>query len=668
MSSSGLLDLHGYNPTVGQLTGAGIINNLALATASTLTVNNDNSTSTFSGSILSTSGAVSLAKAGTGALFLTGTNNYSGTTAVSGGMLQFTQPAALYNGVVGNWTATNISAGSLGTLAVNVDTNGGFSPAQAATLFANLTGSNSGLLAGSAFGIDTTYATAPVVFSTLLQDSAAGSVGFTKLGPGVLRLTNASNSYSGPTTVLNGELDLGGANTNAPAGRVTVSSAASGGQSILSLLNANALGTNSNDNYLAPVSLNSTGGAGPIGYGAILQIGATIGLDPNAPSFTSDFSYQVVPAGQTPTAGQISLGSSGNTADVVGFSASAANTATTRTVALYSTSALTTLQTLQFGTYIPGNLVLGSPTSNTMLILANPIDLNSNAVGTSVQFSSIRGSSSAKLPEGEYAGAIGNSGSAAVNVTIGGNGSLLFANSGNSFNAASLQVAGGGLLIGANDYANNSQTGPLGMGTAALVLGTSATTSGANLAFLTYGPNSHVIGSSPTLSTNRNIVVNSLPGGAGGNGMVVLGGYTDDYTAMNGNVQLNGPVTFYAAQSGRVDFTGAISSTGRGGGANRGHGLHGRDLQQRIFPQWDRAGRLGRHQHRERHDRLDRLEQFFRDDDRRHGPAAGQRDAVCLVQRDQHGDRGKFPSYRGSHAGRFGHCLRQRQPVQRHDD
>ncbi len=380
-------------------------------------------------------------------------------------------------------------------------------------------------------------------------------MGFTKLGPGVLRLTNASNNYSGPTTVLNGELDLGGANTNYPAGRVTVSSASSGGQSVLSLLNANALGTNSNDNYLAPVSLNSTGGGT-----VILQIGATIGLDPNAPTSTADFSYQVVPAGQTPTAGQISLGSSGNTADVVGFSASAASTATTRTVALYSTSAATTLQTLQFGTYIPGNLVLGSPTANTMLILGNPIDLNSNAAGTNVQFSSIRGVGS-KLPEGEYAGVIGNSGSAAVNVTIGGNGSLLFANSGNSFNAASLQVAGGGLLIGATDYANNSQSGPLGMGTAALVLGTSATTSGANLSFLTYGPNSKTIGSSPTLSTNRNIVVNALPVGAN-SGMVVLGGYTDDYTAMNGNVTLNGPVTFFAAQSGRVDFTGAISSSG----------------------------------------------------------------------------------------------------------
>ena len=43
---------------------------------------------------------------------------------------------------------------------------------------------------------------------------------------------------------------------------------------------------------------------------------------------------------------------------------------------------------------------------------------------------------------------------------------------------------------------------------------------------------------------------------------MVLGGFTDDYTAMNGSVQLNGPATFYAAQSGRVDFTGPISGGG----------------------------------------------------------------------------------------------------------
>ena len=230
-------------------------------------------------------------------------------------------------------------------------------------------------------------------------------------------------------------------------------------------------------------------------------------------------------------------------------------------MALYTSSLLTTLQTLQRGTYIPGNLVLGSPTANTTLILENPIDLFSASAGSSVLFSSIRGAAS-PLPEGEYAGAISNSSSAAVNVTFGGSGGLIFASSASSFNAASLQLAGGGLFIGAADNANG-QNGSLGSGTAALVIGvtsgTSATASGANLAFLTDGPNSRIIGSSPsTLFSNRNIIVNAVPG----NGSVVLGGFTDDYTAMGGSVQLNGPATFYAAQSGRVDFTGPISGSG----------------------------------------------------------------------------------------------------------
>ena len=176
-------------------------------------------------------------------MFLTGTNNYSGTTTVSGGTLQFTQPSALYSGNSASWTATNITAGSQATLAVNVGGTG-FTAAQAGTLLTNLTGSNSGLLAGSFFGIDTTNATAPVVFSTRLQDSAAGSVGLTKLGSGILQVTNASNSYTGPTTVLSGQLMLLGANTDVnPPGPVTVSNSTSGGLSILSLLNNNALGS-----------------------------------------------------------------------------------------------------------------------------------------------------------------------------------------------------------------------------------------------------------------------------------------------------------------------------------------------------------------------------------------------------------------------------------------
>ncbi len=503
-------------------------------------------------------GTVSLAKLGSGTQVLSGTNAYSGTTNVSGGILQFATTSALYAGNPTSWTAANITAGSQATLAVNV-AGTGFTTSQAGILLTNLTGNNSGLLAGSFFGIDTTNATAPVVFSTAIQDSAAGSVGLAKLGSGTLQVTNPSNSYSGPTTVVNGRLMLLGANTNStPPGLVTVSNSISGGSSILSLLNANALGTNPNDGGLAPISLNSTGGGT-----SILEIGATLGSDPNYPSFLSDFSYAVVPAGQTPTAGQISLGSSGNTLDVVGLSASSSNFAP-RVVALYSTTAATTLQTLQRGTYLTGSLVLGCPTANSTLILENPIDLYSASAGASVQFSSIRGGAS-QLPEGEYAGAIGNSSSAAVNVTYGGSGNLgglIFASSASTFNAASLQLAGGGLFIAAADYANGL-AGPLGSGTSALVIGvtsgSSATASGANLAFMTYGPNSRIIGTSPsTLFSNRNIVVNPVPG----NGSVVLGGFTDDYTAMNGSVQLSGPATFYAAQSGRVDFTGPISGSG----------------------------------------------------------------------------------------------------------
>ena len=321
---------------------------------------------------------------------------------------------------------------------MNVNTAGGFTAAQAATLLANLTGNNSGLLAGSSFGIDTTNATAPVQFSALIQNSSGGSaaVGITKLGSGTLQLTNPSNSYSGPTTVLNGQLMIIGANTSAPAGFVTVSNSTSGGLSILSLLNPNALGSSGgSDKYLAPVSLNAFGGGT-----SILEIGATLGSDPNYPNFTSDFSYQAVPIGTTPTAGQISFG--GNASGIVGFSASS-STFTPRVVALYSSSAASpTLQTLQYGTYFAGNLTLGSSDANTMLILENPIDLNS-AAGANWQWSSTRGANS-PLPEGEYAGPISNSTSAAINVSFTGNGGLIFANSGSTFNAASMQLVGGG--------------------------------------------------------------------------------------------------------------------------------------------------------------------------------------------------------------------------------
>ena len=59
-----------------------------------------------------------------------------------------------------------------------------------------------------------------------------------------MQVTNASNSYTGPTTVLNGQLMLFSANTDISApGMATVSNSTSGSLSILSLLRPNVLGS-----------------------------------------------------------------------------------------------------------------------------------------------------------------------------------------------------------------------------------------------------------------------------------------------------------------------------------------------------------------------------------------------------------------------------------------
>ena len=94
--------------------------------------------------------------------------------------------------------------------------------------------------------------------------------------------------------------------------------------------------------------------------------------------------------------------------------------------------------------------------------------------------------------------------------------------------------------------------------------GTSFTSPGAHIGFMTYGPNHGWLGTlSPSLTTARIIAV-------GGTGVTyasaVLGGMTDDWTAMTGNVFLNEnpatPTTFTARNGGRVDFDGVISGSG----------------------------------------------------------------------------------------------------------
>ena len=180
-------------------------------------------TSTYNGSI---SGSGNLAKSGSGTLRLTNTNSYSGGTSVTGGVLQFGQPASLYNGNTANWNRGNIIVGSGATLAVNVGGANDFTADQANTLFGNLSAVfGNGMLAGSAIGLDTSNAAGPVDYSYAIGDSTGtggGAIGVTKLGTGTLVLS-ASNSYSGGTTVNGGTLAVSAAGAlGAASGPVTL--------------------------------------------------------------------------------------------------------------------------------------------------------------------------------------------------------------------------------------------------------------------------------------------------------------------------------------------------------------------------------------------------------------------------------------------------------------
>lgn len=125
-------DLAGNNETINGLsssgTGSSVVNN-TISGVATLTVGNDNDTTTFGGAIKNDSGTLALTKVGTGTLVLSGTNNaYSGLTTISGGMLCVSNTAG---SATGSGSVLIASAGTLtgsGTVSGIVTNSGTLSP------------------------------------------------------------------------------------------------------------------------------------------------------------------------------------------------------------------------------------------------------------------------------------------------------------------------------------------------------------------------------------------------------------------------------------------------------------------------------------------------------------------------------------------------------------
>ena len=154
-------------------------------------VGGDGASTTYSGNL---SGVSTLTKAGSGSLFLSGSDSFT-AAAVSGGVLEAATTASLP--VYATHDAVSVASGATVAVLVGSGTNG-WTTGQIASLL------NSGSWAKNAIlGLDTSNGN--FSYGGIVQ-----AVGLTALGVNTLTLTGA-NTYSGPTTVAAGTLQLGGA-------------------------------------------------------------------------------------------------------------------------------------------------------------------------------------------------------------------------------------------------------------------------------------------------------------------------------------------------------------------------------------------------------------------------------------------------------------------------
>jgi outer membrane autotransporter protein len=186
VASGAALNLASFNQSIGSLAGAGSV---TLGSA-TLTTGNDNTSTTFSGTI---SGAGSLTKIGTGVLTLSGVNTYSGGTTLAGTLSLANNQA--------------LGSGALTTTGSVVDYANGVTIANAIVINSNST----------QLQVTIGTATQAGVISEL-----NGPRPLEKIGAGALILA-AANTYTGPTTVSAGTLVVNG---SIASSAVTVSAGA----------------------------------------------------------------------------------------------------------------------------------------------------------------------------------------------------------------------------------------------------------------------------------------------------------------------------------------------------------------------------------------------------------------------------------------------------------
>ena len=193
INSGGTLALNDFDQTINGLAGTGTV---TLGSATLLANNDSGNDTTFSGVI---SGEGGLVKEGAGTLTLAGENTYTGATAINDGALVMGVANAIAN-------SSGVTINSDGTLALNDfdQTINGLAGDGAVTL------GSATLLANNDSGDDTTF-----------SGGISGTGSLVKEGAGTLTLAG-ENSYSGTTTINDGELVMGAPNAIAHSSGVTI--------------------------------------------------------------------------------------------------------------------------------------------------------------------------------------------------------------------------------------------------------------------------------------------------------------------------------------------------------------------------------------------------------------------------------------------------------------
>ena len=227
VGSSGTFDLNGIGQSFNVISGSGTI---ALNSNAGLTVGTDGSTSSFSGVL---SGSGQLTKAGAGTLTLGGTNTFGGGVNLTGGTLSVGSDGNLGDG------AGSLSMGDGTTLAITSD--GSFGRAL------NLAGTS------------TLNSSKSVTWSGLISDWDGASQ-LQLSGGGIFALTNATNTYSGGTTVVGGSTVQVGADGSLGSG---------GGVALGDASTTGTLGiTGTSFSTTRAITLGSVGGTIAAGTGA----------------------------------------------------------------------------------------------------------------------------------------------------------------------------------------------------------------------------------------------------------------------------------------------------------------------------------------------------------------------------------------------------------------